>query len=113
MDLPRNSVWAIKNSSLIDDGQYRLLDIMEDVESVILYPLLNTSTSVRPAAVSLEGFLELVLRCKAKKSKYELPAYLLADEESIPEDHIVRRDKNYNLIKGMVRPRFSRHSIAI
>ncbi|MGF1865304.1 Mu transposase C-terminal domain-containing protein [Enterovibrio norvegicus] len=105
MELPKNGVWTIKDSDLVEDGQYRVLDILKDVECVILYPLMNTSITVRPLAVSLDGFLELVLNRKAKKSEYVLPAHLLADEESIPEEHIVRRDKNYNLVKGIVSDR--------
>lgn len=100
MELPRNSVWRVKDSGLLEDGLYRLLDIIQDVESVILYSL--EVTAVRPIAVSLEGFIELVSSRKAKKAQYQLPAYLLVDEESIPSEHIARRDKNYNLIKGVI-----------
>ncbi|MEZ8796800.1 Mu transposase C-terminal domain-containing protein [Vibrio cyclitrophicus 1F53] len=100
MELPRNSVWRVNDSGLLDDGLYRLLDIIQDVESVILYSL--EVTAVRPIAVSLEGFIELVSSRKAKKAQYQLPAYLLVDEESIPSEHIARRDKNYNLIKGVI-----------
>lgn len=84
MELPRNSVWRVNDSGLLEDGLYRLLDIMQDVESVILYSL--DVTAVRPTAVSLEGFIELVSSRKAKKAQYQLPAYLLVDEESIPSD---------------------------
>lgn len=102
MELPRNSIWSVNNSDLVKDGLYRLLDIMQDVESVILYSLEDTSTTVRPIAVSLEGFIELVSSRKAKKAQYELPTYLLVDEENIPDEHIGRRDKNYDLIKGII-----------
>ncbi|EAR55891.1 Tn7-like transposition protein B [Photobacterium sp. SKA34] len=102
MELPRNSVWSLKDSELLEDGLYRLLDIMQDVESVILYSLTDTSTTVRPVAVSLEGFIELVSSRKAKKAQYELPTYLLVDEENISDEHIARRDKNYDLIKGII-----------
>ncbi len=102
MELPKNSVWFISDSDLIEDGLYRLLDIIQNVESIILCSLLSKSITVRPIAVSLESFTELVLSNKAKKSKYELPNYLLVDEESIPEEHIARRNKNYELIKGIV-----------
>lgn len=102
MELPRNSVWSVNNSNLVEDGLYRLLDIMHDVESVILFSLTDTFTTVRPIAVSLEGFIELVSSGKAKKEKYELPTYLLVDEEHIPDEHINRRDKNYNLIRGII-----------
>ncbi|CAH8200817.1 Mu transposase C-terminal domain-containing protein [Vibrio aestuarianus] len=100
MELPRNSVWSVNDSDLLEDGLYRLLDIMQDVESVILYSL--EDATVRPIAVSLEAFIELVSSRKAKKSQYELPTYLLVDEEKIPDAHIGRRDKNYNLIKEVI-----------
>ncbi|MEZ9821190.1 transposase [Shewanella sp. 10N.286.45.A1] len=102
MELPRNSVWSVNDSDLVKDGLYRLLDIMQDVESVILYSLYDTSTTVRPIAVSLEGFIELVSSRKAKKAQYELPTYLLVDEENVSDEHISRRDKNYDLIKGVI-----------
>lgn len=65
MELPRNSVWSVNDSDLLEDGLYRLLDIMQDVESVILYSL--EDATVRPIAVSLEAFIELVSSRKAKK----------------------------------------------
>lgn len=102
MELSRNTVWSVSNSELLEDGLYRLLDILQDVESVILFSLDNTSVTVRPIAVSLESFIELVSSCKAKKAHYELPTYLLVDEENISDEHIARRDKNYGFIKGIV-----------
>lgn len=102
MELSRNSVWNVTNCNLIEDGLYRLLCIIQDVESVILYSLTNTSSTVKPIAISLEGFTELVSSGAAKKAKYELPTYLLVDEENIPGEHIARRDKNYNLIRDII-----------
>lgn len=102
MELPKNSVWAVSNSNLIDDGLYRLLEIMQDVESIVLFSLTNTSTIVRPIAVSLDSFIELVSSRKAEKSQYILPDYILIDEDNVPSEYIFRRDKNYNLIKGIV-----------
>lgn len=68
MELPKNSVWRVNNSDLLEDGLYRLLDIMQDVESVILFSLEDSSQIVRPMAVSLEGFIESVSSHKAKKN---------------------------------------------
>jgi hypothetical protein len=45
MEFPRNSVWSINKSELVQDGLYRLLDIMQDVESTILYSLTDTSAT--------------------------------------------------------------------
>ncbi|EOV1093922.1 Mu transposase C-terminal domain-containing protein [Vibrio fluvialis] len=105
MELPRNSVWSVNDSELLRDGLYRLLDIFQDVESVILFPLDDTSATVRPIAVSLESFIELFSSRKAQKAHYKLPSYLLVDEENISDDHIGRRDKNYGFIKGIVLSR--------
>jgi hypothetical protein len=102
MELSRNSIWKVTNCNLIEDGLYRLLCIMQDVESAILYSLTNTSTTVRPIAISLEGFTELVSSGTAKKAHYKLPTYLLVDEENISGEHIARRDKNYNLIRDII-----------
>ncbi|ENM6584227.1 DDE-type integrase/transposase/recombinase [Vibrio alginolyticus] len=102
MELPRNSVWSVHDSELLKDGRYRLLDIFQDVESVILFSLDDTFATVRPIAVSLESFIELFSSRKAQKSHYELPSYLLVDEDNISDDHISRRDKNYGFIKGIV-----------
>ncbi|HHF2972519.1 Mu transposase C-terminal domain-containing protein [Vibrio sp. HS-50-1] len=102
MELPKNSVWRVSHSNLLEDGLYRLLDILHDVEIVILFSLDDSSTIIRPMAVSLEGFIESVSSRKAEKTHYKLPAYLLVDEDRIPEERIDRREKNYELIKGVI-----------
>lgn len=101
MELPKNSVWEFKGSDLAEDNLYRVLDIMRDVESVVLFPLNKTSTTVRPVAVSVEAFFEQVKCQKVKNSQFILPSFLLVSEESIPQEHIVRRDKNYEMVKDI------------
>lgn len=56
MELPRHSVWSVHDSELLKDGRYRLLDIFQDVESVILFSLDDTFAMIRPIAASLEMF---------------------------------------------------------
>ena len=34
MELPRNSVWSVNDSELLEDGLYRLLDIMLEDKKV-------------------------------------------------------------------------------
>lgn len=102
MDLPRNSVWELKKSDLTDDGLYRILDIMHEVKSVVLFPLNNVSITVRPFAVYLGAFIEDIKNQKAKKSEFKLPNFLLIAEENISEEHAARRDKNYALIEGVI-----------
>ncbi|MDP5148132.1 transposase [Shewanella sp. ULN5] len=105
MELPRNSVWELTGSDLAEDGLYRVLDIMHDVESVIIFSLNTQSPTSRPLAISMEAFIEHIKSKKAKKSEFTLPTFLLVAEENIPEDHITRRDKNYGLIEGIVSDR--------
>jgi putative transposase len=102
MELSKNSVWEFKGSDLTEDSIYRVLDIMRDVESVILFPLNKSLETIKPVAISMEGFIEQVKSHKAKKSSYTLPKFLLVAEDKISEGHLARRDKNYNLIKSIV-----------
>jgi putative transposase len=105
MELPRNSVWELKGSDLAEDGLYRILEIMHDVASVILFSLNTESTITRPFAISMETFIEHVKNKKAEKSELKLPSFLLVAEENIAKEHIVRRDKNYALIEDIVSDR--------
>lgn len=105
MELPRNSVWKLKGSDLADDGQYRVLEIMHDVASIILFSLNTKPTITRPFAISMKAFIEHVKNKKAKKSKLKLPNFFLAAEENIAKKHIARRDKNYALIEGIISDR--------
>ena len=79
MELAKNSVWEINNTGLVKEGLYRLLSIVQKVDAIILFPLDERSPTVRPVAVSLESFVELVKDQKAIKSQYTLPSYILVD----------------------------------
>ncbi|ASM55283.1 hypothetical protein PNIG_a3382 [Pseudoalteromonas nigrifaciens] len=105
MELPRNSVWGLKGSDLAEDGLYRILEIMLDVTSIILFPLNTKSVTTRPFAVSIEAFTENVKSRNASKAGFNLPSFLLVAEENIAKEHITRRDKNYSLIEGIISDR--------
>lgn len=105
MELPRNSVWELKGSDLAEDGLYRILEIMLDVTSIILFPLNTKSVTTRPFAVSIEAFTENVKSRNASKAGFNLPSFLLVAEENIAKEHITRRDKNYSLIEGIISDR--------
>ncbi|MEI8704715.1 transposase [Pseudoalteromonas sp. B62] len=105
MELPRNSVWELKGSDLAEDGLYRILEIMLDVTSIILFPLDTKSVTIRPFAVSIEAFTEHVKSRNASKADFNLPCFLLVAEENIAKEHITRRDKNYSLIEGIISDR--------
>ena len=102
VELSKNSIWELKDFDALDDGLYRALDFMQDVESVILFPLNNPTRTVRPVAVSIALFIEQIKDKTAIKTSFKMPNYLLLAEEDIPEQYIKRRDKNYNLVKDIV-----------
>jgi hypothetical protein len=106
MKLPKNSIWELKGSDLLPDGLYRTLEIMHDVESVILFPLNQTTKTVRPVAISIQALTEHVKSRKAQGAQFTVPNFLLVAEDNIPEEHIARRDKNYSLVKEIVEDRF-------
>ncbi|MBB1348960.1 MULTISPECIES: DDE-type integrase/transposase/recombinase [unclassified Pseudoalteromonas] len=105
MELPRNSVWEFKDSDLAEDGLYRILEIMLDVTSIILFPLNTKSVTTRPFAISIQVFTEHVKSRNASKADFNLPSFLLVAEENIAKEHITRRDKNYSLIEGIISDR--------
>jgi hypothetical protein len=102
MELSKNSVWQLSGSGIAEDGLYRILDVMDDVETVILFPLHNPSRTVRPIAVSIQFFVEQLKNKFVIKAEYIVPNYLLVAEDEITKESIERRDKNYDLIKNIV-----------
>lgn len=103
MDLSSNSVWeAMGSDLLLANSIYRILDVMHDIDSIVLFDLGNTHRTVRPVAVSITAFTEQVKSRKIKKVKFELPAFLLVTEDNIPEKYAVIRDKNYQIINGII-----------
>ncbi|WP_337913278.1 transposase [Vibrio cholerae] len=102
MELPRNSVWESAGCEALLAGAYRILDVLLNAETVILFTLDNNSSTVRPLAISIDNFIELVKANKLKPSRFQLPDYLLIAEDAVSEEHAVRRDKNYQLVSGLI-----------
>lgn len=102
MEIVRNSVWQFKRAEILEDGLYRVLEVLHAADCVILFPLLQSSTTIRPIGISIEGFIEQSKRKKITKAKYNVAPHLLVDESEIPTPQRDRRDKNYRLIEGIV-----------
>lgn len=103
MQLSRNSVWLSAGSDLMPDNLYRILELILDIDTLILFPLKNTSSTARPIAVTISNFKQQVRSKSVRKAEYPLPNHLLVAEDKIPIEHIVRRDKKYALIEGLVK----------
>ncbi|MFA0349748.1 transposase, partial [Vibrio sp. 10N.222.55.C6] len=102
MEIVRNSVWQFKRAEILGDGLYRVLEVLDALDCVILFPLSQTSTTIRPVAVSIEGFIQQSKRRKIQRSEYNVAPHLLIDESEIPTPQRERRDKNFRLIEGIV-----------
>ncbi|MBL4244671.1 DDE-type integrase/transposase/recombinase [Vibrio fluvialis] len=102
MEIVRNSVWQFKKADILEDGLYRVLEVLDAADCVILFPLSQTSATIRPVGISIEGFIQQSKRRKIQRSEYNTATHLLIDESEIPTPQRDRRDKNYRLIEGIV-----------
>ncbi|CNI68560.1 Transposon Tn7 transposition protein tnsB [Yersinia rohdei] len=102
MEIAKNSVWSFKGSEDLSDGKYRIIEILNDIDCILLFPLNSISTTERPTTTPLSSFIQQVKNKNVSKDTYLLPVYLLIGEEEISEAHKTRRDKNYSLINYLV-----------
>lgn len=73
MEIVRNSVWQFKKAEILEDGLYRVLEVLDAADCVILFPLNQTSTTIRPTGISIEGFIQQSKRRKIQKAEYNTP----------------------------------------
>lgn len=102
MDIVKNSVVELCNVDGFTDGQYRVLEILSNAESIILFSLEKPKTIKRPQALTLTFFKSLLDRKCIIASSDNLPSYMLVDEEQISAEHRKRRDEKYSLIKSLI-----------
>lgn len=102
MDIVKNSVVELSNVDGFADGQYRVLEILSNAESVILFSLEKPKTIKKPQALALSLFKSLLDKKNIIASRDDLPSYMLVDEDQISAEHRKRRDNKYLLIKGLV-----------
>lgn len=99
MKIIRNSVWFTQNMVGLNDAVYRVLQLYADAGSMILYELNNGKTT-RPKFFYIEQFSRGIQEGLIQPFDDQIPLWMLATEDKIPEKHRSRRDKNY----AMVRP---------
>ncbi|HHH0803601.1 TPA: transposase [Yersinia enterocolitica] len=102
MEIAKNSVWSFKGAEDLSDGKYRVIEILDDIDCILLFSLNSTSPTERPRATLLSYFIQQVKNRHVSTDTYLLPVYLLVGEEEITEAHKIRRDKNYNLINYFI-----------
>lgn len=101
MEVFKNSIWYIKEFDGLDSGLYRVLHIFDDIGCLILFPLLSECTLTRPTSALLDRFILGISNKKVLVGEFELPPYLLVNEEEVSKNHLIKRDKNYKLIEDL------------
>lgn len=102
MEIVKNSVWQFTKAEILGDGLYRVVEVLDAVDCIILFPLSHTSTTVRPIGISIESFIHQSKKRKIQRSEYSADSHLLIDESEIPDHQRERRDKNYKLIENLI-----------
>jgi len=102
MVIIKNSVWEISDTDDLKNGLYRVLDLNADLDIVILFELQDKRIS-KPFGLSLRRFDLMVRTRTAVHSSYDLPVYMLVDEEHINKKSKNKRDENYQLIQPLIK----------
>lgn len=102
MDIVKNSIWMSEGAEGLDDGLYRVLEVMGDLDCIIIFPVIDNDGLKRPISKSLITFQSWIKLKSIYLSEFSLPSYLLVDENNISIQHKQRRDKNYALIEGII-----------
>ena len=113
MHLEINSVWKVSGIDQIADGQYRVLQHSPETGNIILFDLKNEKQLKKPVLAPYDIFVQGIKEERCNPITYAAPYYQLTAEESIPKEHKIKRDKNWELIKALVnQPDYLQRMIA-
>ncbi|MHA3388682.1 DDE-type integrase/transposase/recombinase [Yersinia pseudotuberculosis] len=104
MEITKNSVWYFNGLKNFSDGKYRIVEVLNEIDCILIFSLDNISSIARPNVISLTYFIQEINN-NILKSDYSLPTYLLVSEDEIAEEHRARRDKNYQIIHSLISDR--------
>ncbi|MDP4537965.1 transposase, partial [Alkalimonas collagenimarina] len=102
MKLRNNDVWLLSGSAILKDGKYRLLSTLEQIDTLLLFPLDDQRLSVKPIALSVTTFFLEVKERHAKLSEYKSPTYLTRDLAELPASYLEKMERNFDSIKGLI-----------
>ncbi|BDX08440.1 transposase [Planctobacterium marinum] len=102
VQLLENQVWNLKNASPAPHGRYRILAILEEIETLILFPVDDASEHIRPRVLLIPTFMALAKQGNASVADYDLPSNFLVDENDLPVIHRQKMDANYDCIEDLV-----------
>ncbi|QMW14129.1 DDE-type integrase/transposase/recombinase [Pseudoalteromonas sp. MT33b] len=99
MAILHKSVWEIDSEKHNLLGTYRVLDVIEASNALILVEIPTGSSVTRPFLFEMDEFERLLKTDRVRKQGELQP---LLSEDEIPTKWKVKRDENYNLIAPLV-----------
>lgn len=108
-----NSVWGIHGIDGVIDGQYRIIDILQSVDCLVIFPLNNKRLN-KPQLIELSTFEGGLRNKKIIESNFEIPSFQQLHDNDLKSLYKEKRDAAYELIKPLINDRnfifnFSRH----
>lgn len=101
MEIIKNSIWSFNQFDGVTTGNYRVIQVFEEIPCIVLFYLDNKKGLSRPVAVGLDKFKKGIKENLISEAQYTLPSHLLRAEEEIDKTHLKIRDENYGLIKDI------------
>ncbi|WP_233081923.1 hypothetical protein, partial [Rheinheimera soli] len=102
MVIDKNSVWRLDCAEGLENGSYRVLDILPHLDCIILFHLTDKNKLQRPIARLLSTFTNWNNSGAATRIEYETPYFLLVAEEDLDPKSKSKRDTNYGLVSELL-----------
>ncbi|WP_439412228.1 transposase [Enterobacter ludwigii] len=101
MEIIKNSVWSVSGFEGIPDALYRVLALYKETGTMILYEISDIKVT-RPKVFYLDFFMAGVRAKNIVRVNYQIPVWMMATEDEIPEKNRIRRDRNFALVRPLL-----------
>lgn len=102
MAIEKNSVWRLDGAEGLENGSYRVLEIMPHLDCIILFHFTDKNKLQRPIASLLSNFKNWSKSRAATRIEFETPHFLLVAEEDLDAKSKSKRDTNYGLVSELL-----------
>lgn len=102
MAIEKNSVWRLDGAEGLENGSYRVLEIMPHLDCIILFHFTDKNKLQRPIASLLSNFANWSKSGAATRIEFETPYFLLVAEEDLDAKSKSKRDTNYSLVSELL-----------
>jgi len=96
-----NSVWKIHGIDDIKDGEYRIIDILQSINELILFPLNNKRLN-KPQLFELTTFKNEINNNNIIECEFEIPNYQQIHDNDLKSLYKEKRDAAFELIEPLI-----------